>query len=79
MNYFSESGLCFRLMDNSEVMQWKWFHYFSSCFSEYDMKENDEEFDAEDLEDNDVAIPRRYVEEDKIIFDSFGNLRGQMI
>ena len=42
------------------------------------MKENDEEFDAEDLEDNDVAIPRRYVEEDKIIFDSFGNLRGQM-
>ena len=48
-------------MDNSEVMQWKWFHYFSSCFSEYDMKENDEEFDAEDLEDNDVAIPRRYV------------------
>ena len=42
------------------------------------MKENDEEFDAEDLEDNDVAIPRRYVEEDKINFDSFGNLRGQM-
>ena len=42
------------------------------------MKENDEEFDAEDLEDNDVAIPRRYVEEDKIIFDTFGNLRGQM-
>ena len=42
------------------------------------MKENDEEFDAEDLEDNDVAIPRRYVEQDKIIFDTFGNLRGQM-
>ena len=42
------------------------------------MKENDEEFDAEDPEGNDVAIPRRYVEEDKIIFDSFGNLRGQM-
>ena len=42
------------------------------------MKENDEEFDAEDLEDNDVAIRRRYVEEDKIIFDTFGNLRGQM-
>ena len=42
------------------------------------MKENDEEFDAEDPEDNDVPIPRRYVEEDKIIFDSFGNLRGQM-
>ena len=37
------------------------------------------EFDEEDLEDNDLAIPRRYVEEDKIIFDSFGNLRGQMI
>ena len=54
-------------MDNSEVMQWKWFHYFSSCFSEYDMKENDEEFDAEDPEDNDVAIPRRYVEEDKVL------------
>ena len=52
--------------------------FFSSCFSEYDMKENDEEFDAEDLEDNDVAIRRRYVEEDKIIFDTFGNLRGQM-
>ena len=42
------------------------------------MKENDEEFDAEDTEDNDVAIPRRYVGEDKIIFDSFGNWRGQM-
>ena len=77
MNYFSESGLCFRLMGNSEVLHWKWFHY--SYFSEYDMKENDGEFDEEDLEDNDMAIPRRYVEEDKIIFDSFGNLRGQMI
>ena len=43
------------------------------------MKENDGEFDEEDLEDNDMAIPRRYVEEDKIIFDNFGNLRGQMI
>ena len=43
------------------------------------MKENDGEFDEEDLEDNDMAIPRRYVEEDKIIFDSFGNLRGQMM
>ena len=51
----------------------------SSNFSEYDMKENDGEFDEEDLEDNDMAIPRRYVEEDKIIFDSFRNLRGQMI
>ena len=54
------------------------FIIFSSYFSEYDMKENDGEFDEEDLEDNDMAIPRRYVEEDKIIFDSFGNLRGQM-
>ena len=43
------------------------------------MKENDGKFDEEDLEDNDMAIPRGYVEEDKIIFDSFGNLRGQMI
>ena len=43
------------------------------------MKENDGEFDEEDLEDNDMAIARRYVEEDKIIFDTFGNLRGQMI
>ena len=55
------------------------FIIFSSYFSEYDMKENDGEFDEEDLEDNDMAIPRRYVEEDKIIFDSFGNLPGQMI
>ena len=55
------------------------FIIFYSYFSEYDMKENDGEFDEEDLEDNDMAIPRRYVEEDKIIFDSFGNLRGQMI
>ena len=42
------------------------------------MKENDGEFDEEDLEDNDMAIPRRYVAEDEIILDSFGNLRGQM-
>ena len=42
------------------------------------MKENDGEFDEEDLEDNDMAIARRYVEEDKIIFDTFGNLCGQM-
>ena len=54
------------------------FIIFSSYFSEYDMKENDGEFDEEDLEDNDMAIARRYVEEDKIIFDSFGNLCGQM-
>ena len=55
------------------------FIIFSSYFSEYDMKENDGEFDEEDLEDNDMAIPRRYVAEDEIILDSFGNLRGQMI
>ena len=42
------------------------------------MKENDGEFDEEDLEGNDMAIARRYVEEDKIIFDTFGNLCGQM-
>ena len=54
------------------------FIIFSSYFSEYDMKENDGEFDEEDLEDNDMAIPRRYVAEDEIILDSFGNLRGQM-
>ena len=42
------------------------------------MKENDGEFDEEDLEDNDMAIPRKYVAEDEIILDSFGNLRGQM-
>ena len=42
------------------------------------MKENDGELDEEDLEDNDMAIPRRYVAEDEIILDSFGNLRGQM-
>ena len=40
------------------------------------MKENDGELDEEDLEDNDMAIPRRYVAEDEIILDSFGNLRG---
>ena len=27
------------------------------------MKEGDEDLDEEDLEDNDMAIPRRYVEE----------------
>ena len=54
------------------------FIIFSSYFSEYDMKENDGEFDEEDLEDNDMAIPRKYVAEDEIILDSFGNLRGQM-
>ena len=27
------------------------------------MKESDEDLDEEDLEDNDMAIPRRYVEE----------------
>ena len=54
------------------------FIIFYSYFSEYDMKENDGEFDEEDLEDNDMAIPRRYVAEDEIILDSFGNLRGQM-
>ena len=42
------------------------------------MKENDGEFDEEDLEENDMAIPRRYVAQDEIILDSFGNLRGQM-
>ena len=42
------------------------------------MKENDGGFDEEDLEENDMAIPRRYVAQDEIILDSFGNLRGQM-
>ena len=50
----------------------------SSYFSEYDMKENDGGFDEEDLEENDMAIPRRYVAQDEIILGSFGNLRGQM-
>lgn len=31
------------------------------------MKANDEEFDEEDLEDDDIPIPRRYIKEDKII------------
>ena len=79
MNYFSESGLCFSLMAILKRCIGNGFIIFSSYFSEYDMKQNDGEFDEEDLEDNDMAIPRRYVAEDEIILDSFGNLRGQMI
>ena len=79
MNYFSESGLCISLMAILKCCIGHGFIIFSSYFSEYDMKENDGEFDEEDLEDNDMAIPRRYVAEDEIILDSFGNLRGQMI
>ena len=32
-------------------------------FSEEYMKESDEDLNEEDFEDNDMAIPRRYVEE----------------
>ena len=74
-----QSGLCFSLMAILKCCIGNGFIIFSSYFSEYDMKENDGEFDEEDLEDNDMAIPRRYVAEDEIILDSFGNLRGQMM
>ena len=61
------------------MSQQQWFRFTFYVFSEEYVKEGDEDLDEEDLEDNDMAIPRRYVEEDKIIFDNFGNLRGQMI
>ena len=37
--------------------------YILYVFSEEYVKEGDEDFDEEDLEDNDIAIHRRYVEE----------------
>ena len=39
-------------------------------FSEEYVKESDEDLDEEDLEDNDMAMPRRYVEE-MVRFSSF--------
>lgn len=41
--------------------------FFPSDFRGYDIKANDGEFDEEDLEDDDIPIPRRYIKEDKII------------
>ena len=37
--------------------------YILCVFSEEYVKEGDEDFDEEDVEDNDMAIQRRYVEE----------------
>ena len=37
--------------------------YVLCVFSEEYVKEGDEDFDEEDVEDNDMAIQRRYVEE----------------
>ena len=37
--------------------------YILYVFSEEYVKEGDEDFDEEDVEDNDMAIQRRYVEE----------------
>ena len=39
--------------------------FFPSYFRGYDMKANDGEFDEEDLEDDGIPIPRRYIKEDK--------------
>ena len=41
----------------------QWFRFTFYVFSEEYVKEGDEDLDEEDLEDNDMAIPRRYVEE----------------
>ena len=39
------------------------FVHILYVFSEEYVKESDEDLDEEDLEDNDMTIPRRYVEE----------------
>ena len=45
------------------MSQQQWFRFTFYVFSEEYVKEGDEDLDEEDLEDNDITIPRRYVEE----------------
>ena len=45
------------------MSQQQWFRFTFYVFSAEYVKEGDEDLDEEDLEDNDMAIRRRYVEE----------------